>query len=218
MNNTKQKQKNLVEMLSGIKDHRRAQGRMHDLNFILLLVIMATMSGFFSLRAIGDFIKKNQAQLLKQFKPSKDRLPSYLTVGRALQNIDFNELSEIFYQWASNRVETNGKEWVSMDGKAMKGTMNDYSKARQKFISLISVFASVQKQALAAGKINNKKESEIPKVKELIEMLGLKNAIFTLDALHCQKDTTRAIVKSGNDYCIGVKGNQKKLYERLKKT
>ncbi len=35
--------------------------------------------------------------------------------------------------------------------------------------------------------------------------------------MHCQKATVRAIVDSGHDYCIGVKGNQKKLLEKIKK-
>lgn len=218
MKKTKQKQKNLFETLSELSDHRRAQGRMHDLRFTLILVIMATMSGFFSLRAIGDFIEKNKADLIKTFKPNKDRLPSYLTVGRVLQHIDFNELNNAFYSWATNRIKINEREWASIDGKAMRGTISDYSREQQRFISLVSIFSSKQKQVLSTGKINNKKESEIPKVKELITMLDLQGIIFTLDALHCQKDTTKAIVESNNDYCIGVKGNQKKLHDQIKKT
>ena len=49
-------------------------------------------------------------------------------------------------------------------------------------------------------------------------MLDLKGAVFSLDALHCQKDTVKTIVKSKNHYVIGVKGNQKKLHNRVKKT
>ena len=34
--------------------------------------------------------------------------------------------------------------------------------------------------------------------------------------MHCQKATVKAIIESGNDYCIAVKENQKKLLERIK--
>ncbi len=67
------------------------------------------------------------------------------------------------------------------------------------------------------GEVGDKR-SEIPLVRELIKMLDLEGAVFTLDALHCQKETTKVIKESGNEYVIGVKGNQQKLYEQVKKT
>ena len=71
---------------------------------------------------------------------------------------------------------------------------------------------------LSVGKINTKKENEIPTVRELIQLLDLEGVIFTLDALHCQVETVKIIVESRNDYVIGVKGNQPKLFEQVKKT
>jgi len=41
--------------------------------------------------------------------------------------------------------------------------------------------------------------------------------VLTLDALHCQKTTIEAIIKSGNDYCIAVKENQKNFFEHIQK-
>jgi len=37
--------------------------------------------------------------------------------------------------------------------------------------------------------------------------------VFSLDALHCQKQTTTLITKSKNDYIIPLKRNQKKLFK-----
>ena len=53
-------------------------------------------------------------------------------------------------------------------------------------------------------------------MKELIEALGLKDVVFTLDALHCQKKTVEVIVESGNDYVIQVKENQPSLLNAIK--
>lgn len=213
----KLKEKNLYEMLTQLDDYRRKQGRMHELRFALILAIMSTMSGFHSLRAMGDFIEKNKEELIKMFKPNKDRLPSYLTINRILQNVDFDKFAKIFHRWAVNFVKIENKEWISIDGKAIGGTLDSSQDKKQKFINLVSVFSSKRKQVIQAGKINNEKESEIPKARELIKMLNLENVVFTLDALHCQKETVRTITKNNNNYCIGVKGNQKKLYETVKK-
>jgi len=208
---------NLWEALSRVTDFRRAQGRMHELRLLLIIVIMAIMSGSKGIRAMGDFVQRNQEELIKTLKPKKDRLPSRQTIGRSLQNVDFDQLTEVFYQWAINYVSIADKDWISIDGKAIGSTVSHVRDPLQKFVSLVSVFASRQRQVIKAGKILNQKESEIPKVRELINALDLTNVIFTLDALHCQKETVKTIVKSGNDYCIGVKGNQKKLYRQIKK-
>jgi predicted transposase YbfD/YdcC len=81
----------------------------------------------------------------------------------------------------------------------------------------VSVFAQKTKQVLAQGKVGNK-TNEIPLVAQLAKQLGLSGLVLTADALHAQKQTVKAIIESGNDYVIGVKGNQQKLYSGLKKT
>jgi len=219
MNKTNNQKQNLFKLFQQLEDHRRSQGRRHDLEVILTIVVMSIMSGFYQLRAIGDFIKKNRKELLDIFEIDNDRLPSHQTVGRALQNIDFDELSDVFYQWAINYVEIGKKDWFNVDGKAISGTLTGGSQdSKQNFISLVSIFVNKRKQVLKIGKIENQKQSEIPMVKTLIKELGLEGAIITLDALHCTKDTTNTIIDSKNDYVIGVKSNRKKLYNQLKKT
>ena len=211
------KQDNLFLLLFDLEDFRRGQGKMHALPTVLMILIMAAMSGFNGFRPAGDFIKKHKQELIKLFKPKNDRLPSFQTIARILENIDFDKLTDIFYRWASSRVVIKKSEWCSIDGKAIGGTVKNPHNRHQRFTSLVSVFASKQKQVLAAGKVELGKKSEIETVKQLIEMLDLKGVIFSLDALHCQKDTVKTIVKSKNHYVIGVKGNQKNLHNKVKK-
>lgn len=207
---------NLYDQLSKLEDFRRAQGRVHELRRVLIIVIMAVMSGYKGLRPMKDFVEKNRRELLELFQPKNDKLPSRKTIGRVLQNVDFEEFTKIFHAWAIRYVKINNKDWLSVDGKVIGGTVDDIIK--QNFINLVSVFASKRKQVIMAGKIKSGKESEIPKVRELIKMLGLEDIIFTIDALHCQTETTKTIIESKNDYVLGVKGNQPKLYRQLKKT
>jgi len=55
-------------------------------------------------------------------------------------------------------------------------------------------------------------------VRKLIKMLELEGVTFTMDALHCQKETMKEIIESKNNYIVQVKGNQPTLQENLKKT
>lgn len=212
------KSDNLFKLLSDLEDFRRGQGRMHTLPMVLLIYIMAAMSGSNGFRPTGDFIKRHKQELLNLFKPKNNRLPSFQTIARIMENIDFDKLTEVFYKWASSRVTIKKSEWCSLDGKAIGGTVKNPHDSHQQFTSLVSVFASKQKQVLATGKVVLGKKNEIETVKQLIEMLDLKGVIFSLDALHCQKNTVKTIVKNRNHYVIGVKGNQKKLHNCVKKT
>lgn len=179
--------KSIVDYLDELPDVRRKAGQRHEQKFILLLVLMSTMSGYHGYRSIGDFIKRNESELLAYFKPNKARLPSFYTVRRVIQGLDFKSLNESFYRWASQYVSLSKNEWLHIDGKAMKGTMSDYSLDKQRFVSLVSLYNSRMRQVVAHGLVDNSKQSEIPVVRELITSLGLQDVTFTLDALHCQK-------------------------------
>ncbi|MGK0171929.1 MAG: hypothetical protein ACI9W2_003662 [Gammaproteobacteria bacterium] len=47
---------------------------------------------------------------------------------------------------------------------------------------------------------------------QMVEMLELKGATVTLDAMHCQRETARGIVNKKGDYVLNVKKNQLGLY------
>jgi len=110
-----------------------------------------------------------------------------VTIRDVVQRIDFDKLSKSFNQWAEQYVPMCKGDTKSIDGKAIGGTVSDCSNSYQNFTSLVSVFASQRGIVLSCSKIENKKESEIPTVRQLIETLDVKGEIFTLDALHCQK-------------------------------
>ena len=150
-------QNTLIEKLNELKDPRRGQGKRHPLSMLILIVIMASMSGYHGYRATEDFIKANRDELIAVFEPKKDRLPSFQTIRRALMAIDFNEFSLKFYNWASTRIEIKENEWFSMDGKAIRGTIE--GDKYHEFTNLVSLFSSENKKVLYAGKVDDKSNS-----------------------------------------------------------
>ena len=179
--------KSIIEYFAEVPDLRRKAGQRHEQTFVLLLTLMSTMSGYIGYRAIGDFIKRNKGALLEHFKPKKERLPSFYTVRRVLLGIDFQEVSRQFHKWALQYVVIAEGEWISMDGKAIGGTMAHPTNSQQAFVSLVSLYCSKQQLVIGNAQVANAKESEIAVVQQLIEALDLKGVTFTLDALHCQK-------------------------------
>jgi hypothetical protein len=213
----KQKEQDISALLKTLKDHRRRQGRRHPLEVILLIIIMAIMAGAKGERAIARFAQNNKKALVKALRIERQEVPTRSVIKGVVENIDFTALQNIFYGWALKIIPIKKKDIVSIDGKALKGTVKEAQNNLQNFTSLVSVFASKRKQVLTSAKIETGKESEIPTVQELLKMLDLKGVTFTLDALHCQEKTVRAIKESKNHYIIGVKNNQKKLNQDIKK-
>lgn len=208
---------NLWVILGTLKDFRRSQGLRHPLQIVILTIILAIMAGAKSERAIARFLQNNRKELIKALHIERKELPSRTSVQRVIQGLDFKVLRDVFYTWARTMIPLNERDFLSVDGKAIRGTVKDAQSGLQAFVSLVSVFVSERKQVLTAEKIQTKKESEIPAVRKLIRLLDLEGVTFTLDALHCQAETLETIVKSKNHYIVGVKENQPKLLETLKK-
>jgi len=178
---------NLIEALTEIKDPRRKEGMRYPLTPVLLVIIMSIMSGRNGFREIDKYAKANKDFFLEIFPKKRTQLPSHVTYRKIIKNINFNEVLVIFEAWALSYITIEKNEWLAIDGKALGSTVTNYSNNYQNFVSLVSVFSQKRGQIIATSKLENNKSSEIPTVKELIERLDLKNVVFTLDALHCQK-------------------------------
>lgn len=175
---------NLRDALKDIKDNRRGAGQRHKIDVVLMITIMATMSGYVGYRAIGDFTKRYKKELIDYLKVEKNRLPAFATTRRVLMSIDYDVFEDVFEHWIGQYLKQEKNQWVSIDGKAIKGT-----KQREedlKLAHLVSFFNSDSKEILMARKTATK-SNEIPLVQEMIESFPFKDMIFTLDALHCQK-------------------------------
>ena len=205
----------LLSSLEQLDDNRRSQGKRHPQGFILSIVMFATMSGYLGYRAIGDFIDKHKKQLVYIFKPEKDRVPSFSTVRRVLMKVDFDQFTIIYKDWLGNSLPESDQidSWYSIDGKALRGTITGDNS--NEYVHLVSIFSAFDKIVVDTGKVKDK-SNEIPLVQKLIKESSLERVIFTLDALHCQKETTKNIIESNNDYVIAVKENQPKLYKQIR--
>ena len=84
---------NLIEALSQVKDFRAARGQRYPLWLVLLLVIMATMSGCTGYGALEEFARRHHQALVKRLSLPSKRLPSDSTFRRILMNIDERTIS-----------------------------------------------------------------------------------------------------------------------------
>ncbi len=135
------------------------------------------MSGYFGIRATGDFIEINRRDLLDLFKPKNNKLHSFQTISRVLIGLDFDSLNKAFINCSKDY------DWYSIDGKGISGTVKNSHDKLQEYVNLVSLFSDEKKQVLSLEKISSKK-GEILAVRDLLKMLDLDGVIFTLDELH----------------------------------
>lgn len=180
--------KDLLAQLNQLPDPRRRSGMRHPVGLVVLLAIMATVSGMSSYRAMGDFVQANKPELLLRLGIEKGRLPSYSTFRRVLLALPTAELAQILGHWNRAALETGEPyKWVHLDGKAIKGTVESYGESNQDFVNVVSLFFAPAKLVLASSSFHNKEQSEIKVVEELLKKTDLIGVIFTADALHAQK-------------------------------
>jgi len=207
----------IVEAFFDIEDFRRPQGHRYPLGPMLVIVIMSIACGYPAYREIERFANANFERLTEIFSLTQNRMPSHVTFRNLIQHTDFKCIYQIFKSWAEQYVSTASGDWLAVDGKAIASTVSDYDNSYQDFVSLVSVFSQRRGQVVGFDKLSNKKSSEIPTFEEMVRVLGLKNVVFTMDALHCQKNTLKTIVETDNDYLVKVKANQPKLLESVRR-
>jgi hypothetical protein len=177
----------LLEALAQVQDFRAKRGRRYPLWLLLLLVIMGTISGCLGYRALEDFCRRHHDALVTSLQLPPTLFPSDSTFRRVMMGIDFTDLAKVFNNWAQDWMPTQSQDWLGVDGKSIKATLNNYDKAYQDFINVVSVFSTRCGVAIALQQFHNKQSSEIAVVQTLLAALELQGVVFTFDSLHCQK-------------------------------
>jgi hypothetical protein len=187
--------KSLIDYLKEIPDERDPSGRRHPLWLILLIMILGIMSGDWGYRGLGRFVERHRRQLIDTLKIPGARVPSYSTIRRVMIQVDYQALTQVFNQWASQYTHHHRGQWIAIDGKSLKNTVSDCCGREQNFVMMVSAFSHHRGEILGVKVMENKKQSEIVAVQDLLELLNLKGVVFTMDALHCQKKLSHRLLK-----------------------
>lgn len=206
----------LIEVLTDIKDNRRKQGRCYELSHIVLFSIFAILSNADSYRKIHSFIKTHYEIFNFHFCLNWKKIPAYTTIRNIIQGMSCSSLEEAFRKHSSELTgNKDDLSFIAFDGKVLRGSFDHFND--QKAVQCLSAFITGSKIIIGHKEIESK-TNEIPAAQELIMQLGLKDSIFTFDAMHCQEKTLKVTKESGNDAIIQVKKNQKTLFEDCVRT
>lgn len=194
-------------MYFGIIEDKRDQFTIkHRLVDILKLVMISVLCGMDELDKMIDYGKNKKEFLEKEFDIKS--IPSKSTLTRIFVMIDPKWLGLSIVGIVQSLIKERHKQ-IMLDGKVIKAT--DAIKTIEKMMNIVTAYTDTGISLLQ--KTVEDKTNEIPAVKELLELLDVKGMIITADAMHCQKETAKAIVDNGGDYVLQLKANQKSFYE-----
>jgi predicted transposase YbfD/YdcC len=155
---------------------------------------------------------KAKLDWFRQYIELPHGVPSHDTFGRVFARLDTGEFLSAMHQWVDQFAGSLRGRGIAIDGKTLRGSFDQA--AGQSSLHTITAFATDTRLVLRQMSVGEK-SNEIPAVPVLLQLLELDGAVVTLDAMHTQVETAKAIVAAGADYVLTVKQNQPQLHQRL---
>jgi predicted transposase YbfD/YdcC len=183
----------------------RAGNARHDLLELMFVALAAVLCGAEDCTDMALFAR-SKLVFLRQIVALEHGPPSHDTFSRVFRLLEPEPFEAAFAKFTAAFAGTL-KGVVAIDGKALRGA---YERGRKTSpLHLVNVWAAETRlvigQRLAPGR------NEALGAQEALALLDLRGCIVTADALHCRIDTAQAILDTGADYALALKGNQPTL-------
>jgi predicted transposase YbfD/YdcC len=192
-----------------LRDPRRRHGQEHRFLDILVIGLCAVIGGANSWTGIALFGRTHQAWF-RRFLALPNGIPSHDTFERVFQRLDPQAFQACLRQWLLSLTGALPLPHIAIDGKTLRGSGAPGLGPLQ----VVSAWATAQH--LSLGQVAVAVDSnEITAVPQLLELLDLRGALVTIDAMGCQKAIAQEIVDRGGDYVLTVKANQGQLLEDI---
>lgn len=193
-----------------LKDPRVNRRKRHSLIDIIAIAICGVISGCDDWQQIAVF-GVNRKAWLKQFLDLPNGIPSHDTFERVFDHIDPAAFQLCFRSWMNALCAALGLKHIAIDGKTLRGSGTGKLKA----LHLVSAWAG-SNQLILGQVATDAKSNEITAIPELLELLCVKGALVTIDAMGCQKNIAAKIRDKGGDYILAVKDNQPTLHTEIR--
>ena len=205
--------------LNTLADPRDARGRQHPLTAIMNLCCVALLTGAKTPCAIARWWRNRpedqKPAILARLGFTRPYGPSQATLYRVLAAINIDRLEAALQAWAEAQLQGDPPdkdelEGVAIDGKTLRGARKQAAELTQLLSAFSQRLGLTLSQRAVASQTN-----EIGQMPDLLADLRLKGCVFTMDALHTQRQTAQTIVEREGDYVMILKANQTTMYQDL---
>jgi hypothetical protein len=203
-------QASLMELLEGLHDPRRAQGKRHPLPALLGLAVVAMLAGMTSYEAIVQYGKERGWEFLKLLGFTTRKGLCKATYSRVLRRIDVADFEDRVGRWIAARLGPDDARLLNLDGKTARGSRDGQTPG----VHLVAAYAPDVKAVLAQLRVDAKTNEH----KAALELLGvlaaegaLRGRVITGDAMLTHRDVCAELIANGGDYVLPAKDNQPTL-------
>jgi len=195
-----------------LKDPRVVGRSRHLLVDIIVLAICGVIADCDDWPEIVLFAQKRRAWF-QRFLKLPHGVPSHDTFERVFGQLEPRAFQGCCLAWLRAVADVLGLGHIAIDGKTLCGS------AGSKWGPLHVVSAWATEANLTLGQVAvDGKSNEITAIPPLLELLDLRGALVSIDAMGCQKEIAKKIVAGGGDYLLIVKANQEHLLEDVQAT
>jgi predicted transposase YbfD/YdcC len=193
----------------------RGVNRIHKLHDLIVIAVMAVICGADGWAQVAMFGRCKQ-KWLATFLELPGGIPSHDTFGRVFSLLDPDAFEHCFLAWMSALVELTGGRLIAIDGKSIRRSF-EHAWDKSGMTHLVSAMLSQGGNRMVFGQVAvQDKSNEITAIPKLLELMDLKGAVVTIDAIGTQRDIAGKIIGGHGDYVLPVKENQPALYEKVK--
>jgi predicted transposase YbfD/YdcC len=197
-----------------LRDPRRNHRKLHLLIDILVIALCAVICGANDWQQIVTFGQRRHAWL-QTFLALPNGIPAHDTFERVFDRLDPQAFQGCFQRWVESLTLALGLNHVAIDGKTLRHSGRTTTKLKS--LHIVSAWASEHHLTLGQVAVDDK-SNEITALPRLLELLDVRGALVTIDAMGCQKSIAKQIVDQGGDYVLPVKGNQPTLLAEIQET
>jgi predicted transposase YbfD/YdcC len=200
-----------IDHFKDLPDHRQRGKVMYPLNEILLLCLAAVLAGAETICDIARFGEKKLG-FLRRFLPFAHGTPAHDHLGDILAALDADAFQRCFISWVAARIGVSASA-IAIDGKTLRRSFQKSADQKSRAgepVHIVSAFAACERLVLGHVKVSEK-SNEITAIPELLDLIDIKGAVITIDAMGCQRDIAKKIVEGEANYILALKGNQGSL-------
>jgi predicted transposase YbfD/YdcC len=203
----------MLRIFRDIPDQRMPGKVIHKLHDILVITVCAVIGGLEHWTEIEDFANANEVWF-KTFLDLPGGIPSHDTFGKVFSVINPDAFELRIQQWIHCLVGSGTRQkHIAIDGKTLRKSFDTAS--GKAAIHMLNAYVYENHAVFGQLKVDSK-TNEITAIPKLLEMLELKEATVTIDAMGCQKDIAQKIIEKQGHYVFSLKGNQGTLQEEVR--
>lgn len=180
-----------------------------DLMTIAILAILCQSDDWVE---VVEWAKAHQPWLVSFLSLARG-IPSVDTFRRVFARIDPVAFARCFVRW-TQAVARVCPDIVAVDGKTLRRSFA-HAWDKQGMMHLVSAWCCANQLVLGQLAVADK-SNEITAIRQLLELLQIKGAIVTIDAMGCQREIAAKILSKGADYVLAVKDNQPTLHTKVR--